>query len=243
MRLVTVAGPPSCGKTSILAHALGQLMAEGSPCAVIKFDCLKSREAEVYEAAGVPVSVALSGALCPDHFYATNLEEAFAWAHGTGAECCVIETAGLCNRCSPHIRGLLGVCVIDNLMGIDAPEKIGPMLKLADLVCVTKGDLVSQAEREVYRHRIRQMNPRAVIRHINGLTGQGCRELARILALAPDAGQPGDLADRRLRFSMPAAVCSYCLSEMRLGARYQKGNVKKAVFTGGAPTEDADASL
>ena len=101
------------------------------------------------------------------------------------------------------------------------------MLRLADLVLVTKGDLVSQAEREVYRHRIRQMNKRAVIRHINGLTGQGCRDLAAILAMAPPVAT---VTDMRLRFAMPAAVCSYCLSETRIGGRYQKGNVKKARF-------------
>jgi len=240
VRLVTVAGPPSCGKTSLLVHACRQLAETGLRSAVIKFDCLRSRDAELYAAAGIPVSVALSGGLCPDHFFATNIEEAFAWAEGTGADCCVIETAGLCNRCSPHIRGLLALCVIDNLMGIDAPEKIGPMLRLADVVCVTKGDLVSQAEREVYRHRIRQMNARAVIRHVNGLTGQGCQDLARILALAPEVG---DLAERRLRFAMPAAVCSYCLSETRLGQRYQKGNVKKAAFGPATGAEETDASF
>jgi len=232
MRLVTVAGPPSCGKTALLTHACRHLAEAGIRSAVVKFDCLGSRDAEAYALAGVPVSVVLSGGLCPDHFYATNIEEAFAWAKGTGAECCLIETAGLCNRCSPHIRGLLALCVIDNLMGIDAPEKIGPMLRLADVICVTKGDLVSQAEREVYRHRIRQMNARAVIRHVNGLTGQGCQDLARILAMAPDADR---LVERRLRFAMPAAVCSYCLSETRLGAHYQKGNVKKAAFAEAAP--------
>jgi Ni2+-binding GTPase involved in maturation of urease and hydrogenase len=113
-------------------------------------------------------------------------------------------------------------------MGIDAPEKIGPMLRMADVIAVTKGDLVSQAEREVYRHRIRQMNRRAVIRHVNGLTGQGCKDLAEIIALAPAVESVTDL---KLRFSMPAAVCSYCLSEMRIGAKYQKGNVKKAQFS------------
>ena len=175
------------------------------------------------------MSVVLSGGLCPDHFFATNLEEAFAWASGTGARCFVIETAGLCNRCSPHIRGALGVCVIDNLMGIDAPEKIGPMLRMADLIIVTKGDLVSQAEREVYRYRIRQMNRRAVIRHVNGLTGQGCRDFAAIMSQAPDLET---VTDMKLRFSLPAAICSYCLSETRIGGRYQKGNVKKARFGG-----------
>ncbi|GFK94705.1 Urease accessory protein UreG [Fundidesulfovibrio magnetotacticus] len=229
MKLVTVAGPPSCGKTSVVARACRALGGEGERCAVVKFDCLQSRDAELYEEAGVRAVVAFSGGLCPDHFYASNLEEAFAWAQGTGAGCLVIETAGLCNRCSPHIRGALALCVIDNLMGIDAPEKIGPMLRMADLVIVTKGDLVSQAEREVYRYRIRQMNKRAVIRHVNGLTGQGCAELARVMAMAPDVAS---VTEMRLRFSMPAAVCSYCLSETRIGERYQKGNVKKARFGG-----------
>jgi len=230
MKLITVAGPPSCGKTSVVAKACTALMSLGEACAVAKFDCLQSRDGALYREAGVNVTVAFSGGLCPDHFYVTNLEEAFAWAAGTKAGCFVIETAGLCNRCSPHVRGALAVCVIDNLMGIDAPEKIGPMLRLADLVIVTKGDLVSQAEREVYRHRIRQMNRRAVIRHVNGLTGQGCAELAAIMAQAPDIAS---VTDMKLRFSMPAAVCSYCLSETRIGARYQKGNVKKARFGGG----------
>jgi len=239
VRLVTLAGPPACGKTSVLLRTCAALAEAGTSCAVLKFDCLLTRDADIYAAAGIPATAALAGGLCPDHFFATNLEEAFAWAQGTGAECCVIETAGLCNRCSPHLRGVLALCVVDNLMGIDAPEKIGPMLRLADLVLVTKGDLVSQAEREVYRHRIRQMNQRAVIRHVNGLTGQGCRELAAVLARAP---QVESVTDMRLRFAMPAAVCSYCLSETRIGSRYQKGNVKKASFggPGGRPGEVVD---
>jgi Ni2+-binding GTPase involved in maturation of urease and hydrogenase len=232
VKLVTVAGPPSCGKTSLMVKTCSHLVAAGTTCAVIKFDCLQSRDGVLYQEAEIPVTVALSGGVCPDHFFITNLEEAFSWAQECGTECCIIETAGLCNRCSPHIRGVLALCVIDNLMGIDAPEKIGPMLRMADIVAVTKGDLVSQAEREVYRYRIRQMNRRAVIRHVNGLTGQGSRDLAAIIVEAPSVESVTEL---KLRFSMPAAVCSYCLSETRIGARYQKGNVKKASF--GQPTE------
>ena len=227
MKLVTVAGPPSAGKTSIVVKACRHMKTKGLESAVIKFDCLQSRDGETYAAAGIPVTVALSGGLCPDHFFITNMEEAFEWARESGANCCIVETAGLCNRCSPHIKGVLALCVIDNLMGIDAPEKIGPMLRMADLVAVTKGDLVSQAEREVYRYRIRQMNRQAVIRHINGLTGQGCADLGEIMAAAPSVES---VTDMKLRFSMPAAVCSYCLSERRIGSRYQKGNIKKAPF-------------
>ncbi|MFQ9393548.1 MAG: hypothetical protein ACLR2E_04375 [Lachnospiraceae bacterium] len=47
--------------------------------------------------------------------------------------------AGLCGRCSPHIRDIPAVCVIDCLSGITAPQKIGPMLRYADFIAVTKG--------------------------------------------------------------------------------------------------------
>ena len=32
---------------------------------------------------------------------------------------------------------------------------------------------------------------------------------------------------KRLRFSMPAALCSYCLGETRIGSDFQMGNVRK----------------
>ena len=86
MRLVTVAGPPSCGKTSILTRTCAALAGGGMRCAAVKFDCLTSRDQQAYAGAGIPVSVVFSGGLCPDHFFATNLEEAFAWAQGTGAD-------------------------------------------------------------------------------------------------------------------------------------------------------------
>ena len=54
-------------------------------------------------------------------------------------------------------------------------------------------------------------------------------ELPEELAKAPDVGA---VTDMKLRFSRPAAVCSYCLSETRIGARYQRGNVKKAGLGG-----------
>ncbi len=47
-----------------------------------------------------------------------------------GADLLIAESAGLCNRCSPHIQGVLAICVVDNLSGIHTPRKIGPMLKL-----------------------------------------------------------------------------------------------------------------
>ena len=42
---------------------------------------------------------------------------------------------------------------------MNLPLKVGPMLSLADVGVVTKIDLVSQAEREVFRARIQESAP------------------------------------------------------------------------------------
>jgi Ni2+-binding GTPase involved in maturation of urease and hydrogenase len=99
------------------------------------------------------------------------------------------------------------------------------MLRMADIVVITKGDIVSQAEREVFAAGVYAVNPGAVIMHVNGLTGQGAYELSTLLF---DENQHIDtLKGKKLRFSMPSALCSYCLGETRIGESYQMGNVRK----------------
>ncbi|MEL7568770.1 MAG: hypothetical protein AAGU32_06430, partial [Bacillota bacterium] len=109
----------------------------------------------------------------------------------------------------------------------NTPKKIGPMLKMADIAVITKGDVVSQAEREVFAFRVRQANPKCLIMNINGITGQGCGELAGALICRKGIDS---LRGRRLRFSMPAALCSYCLGETRIGRDFQLGNTRRMIF-------------
>jgi len=224
LRLITVSGPPSSGKTSILLKAIEYLKDKRLKAGVVKFDCLSSHDESLYAKAGIPARTGLSGNLCPDHFYISNVQECVDWGIQTGLDFLFIESAGLCNRCSPHIKDVLAVCVIDSLSGVNTPQKIGPMLKLADIVAITKGDIISQAEREIFVFRVKQANPKGAVINVNGITGQGGHELA---ALFENAHPVHDLTGRRLRFSMPAALCSYCLGEMKIGEDYQRGNVKK----------------
>ena len=149
MRLITVSGPPSSGKTSVVIRAVEQ-MGGGEKVMVVKFDCLSSTDQERYQRAGIRAVTGLSGNQCPDHFYISNVEDCAKRARAEGFEYLIVESAGLCNRCAPHLKDCLAVCVIDNLSGVNTPHKIGPMLRFADVVAVTKGDIVSQAEREVF---------------------------------------------------------------------------------------------
>jgi Ni2+-binding GTPase involved in maturation of urease and hydrogenase len=227
MKLVTIAGPPSSGKTAVTVKAIASLQQEGIQVGVVKFDSLSTQDQLLYEKQGVAVTTGLSGNLCPDHFFVSNVSDCLTWGAQKGFDLLVIESAGLCNRCAPHIQGVLAVCVIDNLSGVDTPKKIGPMLKMADVVVITKGDIVSQAEREVFSYRVRQVNITATIMNVNGLTGQGGHELGKLLSNAPETV---DLEGKLLRFSMPAALCSYCLGQRKIGSDFQMGNVKKMVF-------------
>ena len=102
---------------------------------------------------------------------------------------------------------------------------LGPMIKFADIVVITKGDIVSQAEREVFLSRVNSVNPRAMTMHINGLTGQGAYELSTLIY---DKNLNIETVQgKELKFPMPSALCSYCLGETRIGEDYQMGNVKK----------------
>lgn len=225
MNLVTVSGPPSVGKTSVILKTIVSLKERGLKVGVVKFDCLFTDDDILYEKAGVMVQKGLSGGLCPDHYFVSNIEEVTQWGLKNGFDILISESAGLCNRCSPYIKDIKAVCVIDNLSGIGTPKKIGPMLKSADIVIITKGDIVSQAEREVFSSRVHSVNPAATILHVNGLTGQGSFELSTLLYEKDD--HITTLKGKTLRFSMPAALCSYCLGETRIGESYQMGNVRK----------------
>ena len=225
MNLVVFSGPPSSGKTSVILKTIDALKQQGISVGVVKFDCLYTDDDVLYEKAGIPVKKGLSGALCPDHFFVSNIEEVVQWGRSLGVSMLITESAGLCNRCSPYIKDIKGICVIDNLSGINTPKKIGPMLKSADIVIITKGDIVSQAEREVFASRVNSVNPTAATMHVNGLTGQGAFELSTLLY--EKEMDIESVQGKKLRFPMPSALCSYCLGETRIGEKYQMGNVRK----------------
>lgn len=227
MRTVIVAGPPSAGKTAVILHAAAALRHRGTAPAALKFDTRSSADPERYRRMGLPAQGGLSGYLCPDHFFISNMEEAENWGRTVGAELLFIETAGLCLRCAPHVEGVPALTVIDCLGGLDCAEKMGPMLSLADVVVLTKGDLVSQAEREILLHGVRRAAPGARVLAVNGLSGTGTLPLVAAL----DALDSGSMSQAKLRHDMPAAICSYCTGERRIGARFQSGNVEKIKWT------------
>ncbi len=224
IKLITIAGPPSSGKTSVIIRMIESIPDFKKKCGVIKFDCLSALDEEQYMKNGITAKTGLAGNLCPDHYFVSNIEACFEWARENNFTTLITESAGLCNRCAPHLKDIPAVCILDNLSGINTPLKTGPMVKMADVVVVTKSDLVSQAEREVFRFKIQQVNPKGRVLFINGITGQGADKLA---AMVTGSNAVDTAENLKLRFSMPSALCSYCLGETRVGEDFQIGLNRK----------------
>lgn len=218
MKLVVLAGTPGSGKTSVLIHAARSLIRYGLRPAVVKIDCLWTEDDRRFERLGIPVAVGLAKDMCPDHYSIYNVDEMLEWASSQEADLLLNETAGLCLRCAPYPDRCLAVCVIDVTTGPNAPLKVGPLLTTADVVVVTKGDIVSQAEREVFRERILEVNPGCRIVEANGLTGKGAAELAELIRDGPEASD-----DMQLRHNPPLAICTLCAGELRVSKRHHRG--------------------
>jgi Ni2+-binding GTPase involved in maturation of urease and hydrogenase len=218
LKLVVVAGTPGAGKTSVLMHAVRDLKKGGIKPALVKVDCMWTEDDLRFKRLEVPVSVGLSKDMCPDHYAIYNVGEMMAWASDQGADVLLSETAGLCLRCAPYPDQCLAICVIDVTTGPNTPLKVGPLLTTADVAVITKGDLVSQAEREVFRERILEANPRCRIVEANGLSGKGSAEIADLVKRWPEIS--GEMV---LRHNPPLAICTLCTGELRVSKEHHRG--------------------
>ncbi len=222
MRSVICAGPPTVGKTTVLKHLTRRLIARGSKPAYLKIDVQYADEDALFAAEfGIPVKKVYSGELCPDHCNVMVLGDALEWAGREKADILVVETAGLCLRCSPYVEGALGMVVLEATSGMNLPMKIGPMLALADLAVVTKTDLVSQAEREVFRARILEAAPAVRVAETNALHGIGIDPVVRAVEAFQELTFP-----LQLRGSPPIGVCTICVGKKEIGWKQHFGVVR-----------------
>lgn len=202
MKLIIFAGTPGSGKTSIIKHAIEELKSDFK-LFFAKFDCLQTKDDElIAEKYKVSAVKKLAGELCPDHY--TALEMPRLIKDNQDKDIIILETAGLCLRCSPYINEGLGINVLDITSG--SPERYGPLLTQADVVAISKGDLISQAEREIFRANILKVNPKAKLVEVNGLTGEGAMDIAEHIKSSPEI----EGKKLTLKHSMPSAICGYC---------------------------------
>ena len=212
MKVIICAGPPTSGKTTVLKHAAKKLIEKGHKLGYLKIDVQYADEDEIFkEAFGIPTKKVYSGDLCPDHCSVVVLGDAIKWSEEKKIEMLIVETAGLCLRCAPYIENSLGIVVLEATSGMNLPRKIGAMLSLADLAVVTKIDLVSQAEKEVFRANIMESSKVAII-ETDALHGINIDNLVRRMENAEELKRPFEL-----RGNPPMGVCTVCVGKKELG--------------------------
>lgn len=229
VRIMVVAGPPSAGKTSVIRQMIRYLQ-QKEKVAYLKIDVVMAFEdEELREEFGIPTKKVYSGDMCPDHMGIMVTKDAIAWAEEEGASVLIIESAGLCLRCTPYLTGALGICVLSAISGTHAPLKMAPMISLADTCVVTKTDLISQAEKEVFRESIRRVSPDMDIVETDAIQGTGLKYLYRLMDSAPVAESPESL---ELRGVPPLGVCTICIGKKSIGWQNHFGVIRRL--------EDAD---
>ncbi|HNW38936.1 MAG TPA: GTP-binding protein [Candidatus Omnitrophota bacterium] len=222
MKLVICAGPPTTGKTMVLKQVTKRLIAAKSQVAYLKMDVQYANEDEIFaQEFGIPVKKIYSQELCPDHCNVMVLQDAIEWAQKNSSDFLLVETAGLCLRCSPYIEGALGIVILEATSGMNLPRKIGPMLTLADIAVVTKIDLISQAEREVFRARIASAAPGIAICETNALYGIGIDPVVTKIQASAQLGYP-----LILRGNPPVGTCTVCVGKKEIGWQQHFGVVR-----------------
>ena len=222
MKLAICAGPATTGKTAVLRHVIKSLLKKSRRPAYFKLDIQFADDDEIVSREySIPTRKVYSGVLCPDHCLVMVLKDVMVWGRETGSDVLLVETAGLCLRCSPYVEDGLGVIVLEATSGMNLPLKVGPMLTLADVAVVTKIDRVSQAEREVFRTRILDVAPKVRIRETNALHGIGIEPLVDMIMALPDIGET-----TLLRGNPPVGSCTVCTGSMEIGQKSHFGRAK-----------------
>jgi Ni2+-binding GTPase involved in maturation of urease and hydrogenase len=229
MKLVIVAGPPSAGKTAVIRQVVKRFAGSDKP-AYLKIDVVKAFEdEELRKEFGLPTKKVYSGDLCPDHMGIMVLRDAIAWAEKLDAGMLVVESAGLCLRCTPYTTQSFGIAVLPAVSGSNSPLKMAPLIALADAAVVTKTDLVSQAEKEVFRQCIRSVVPKIDIVETNAVQGTGLRYLLKAIENGPEISDPDTIT---LRGTPPLGVCTICIGKKEIGWQHHFGVIR--------PLEEAD---
>ena len=224
MKLLIIAGPPSAGKTAVTRQIIRHFSRK-KKIAFLKIDVVRAFEDEELMAEfDIPAKKVYSGDLCPDHAGIMVLLDAITWAEGLGSDLFIVESAGLCLRCSPYVTQSLGIVVLSAVSGMNTPLKMGPMIALADVAVITKTDLISQSEKEVFREKTKEVAPSIDIVETNAIQGTGLRYLMRSIDALSEISDKKSIT---LQGVPPLGVCTICVGKKEIGWQNHFGVVRK----------------
>lgn len=222
MKLLLVGGPPSTGKTTAIRRII-EHRKDKYKIAYIKMDVIKASEENLMKNEyNIDAKTVYAGDLCPDHAEVNVLIDAIKWAKSVNAELLIIESAGLCLRCSPFLNQGLGIVVLSMLSGLHSIDKMKQIICFSDVVLFTMNDLVCQAEREVYIKKIKDTFHNKTIIETNALQGIAFEHLCKFIDMSDEIDESKIL----LKGNPPLGTCTVCMGIKKMGWKNHYGVVR-----------------
>ena len=172
---------PGAGKTRLLELTLGDL-ADRLRMGVIVGDLATDNDARRLRVSGAPVVSVNTGTMC--HLEADMIARAASELELAGLDLLFIENVGnLVCPASFDLGESVRVVLMSVTEGEDKPLKYPPLFKRADLVLVTKTDLLAATGFDLLeaRENIRRIAPQAEIIGLSARTGDGLDAWYRFL--------------------------------------------------------------
>ena len=170
---INLMGSPGSGKTAVL-EATARAFAGRHRVAAVAGDLETERDAERLRNAGIPAVAITTGSAC--HLDAGMVHRALHHAALDGARLLVVENVG--NLVCPAVYDLgqaFNVVALAVTEGEDKPLKYPVMFRTADLVLVTKTDLLPYLDvhLEHIDEALGKVMPKPALFHVSSRTGQG----------------------------------------------------------------------
>ncbi|MEW5980999.1 MAG: hydrogenase nickel incorporation protein HypB [Acidobacteriota bacterium] len=170
---INLMGSPGSGKTAIL-EATARALAGRWPVAAIAGDLETERDAERLRAAGIPARAITTGNAC--HLDAAMVHHALHHDSLRHARVLFVENVG--NLVCPAVYDLgqaFNAVALAVTEGEDKPLKYPVMFRKADVVLVTKVDLLPYLDfrLDVLTEALQQVMPRPVVFPVSARSGEG----------------------------------------------------------------------
>ena len=173
---VNLMGSPGAGKTAVLEATARALGARGR-VGVVAGDLETERDAERLRAVGVPAAAITTGSAC--HLDAEMVHKALHGFPWKGLDYLFVENVG--NLVCPAVYDLgqaASVVALSVTEGEDKPLKYPVMFRKADLVLLTKVDLLPHLEVDLaaLEAGLARVMPRPRLLRVSARTGEGIGE-------------------------------------------------------------------
>jgi len=170
---INLMGSPGSGKTAVL-EATARAFAGRLRVGAIAGDLETERDAERLRRAGIPTRAITTGSAC--HLDAAMVHDALHHESLDGARLLFIENVG--NLVCPAVYDLgqaFSVVALAVTEGEDKPLKYPVMFRKADLVLVTKTDLLPHLDLRLDQldDALAHVMPRPAVIHLSAKTGEG----------------------------------------------------------------------